>query len=100
LVAAPYDNTVILTPMGVRYASNLTPDVETGIGAWSSGLFVDRMRASEHWTVYSNDSALYSWSGYYSLTDQDLRSIYEYLRTLPAVVNPVPGSQPIGDWEW
>ena len=35
----------IPTPFGTLYSSNITPDLQTGLGAWSEAAFVRAMRA-------------------------------------------------------
>lgn len=60
-------------------APNLTPDPETGIMAsWTEDVFVARMR-----TGRVHVGSKMPWDNFAQMTDQDLRSIYRYLRTLP-----------------
>lgn len=76
------------------YSANLTPDVETGIGAWSAKVFILRFKAY-------NDSAnvpkvsggdpqtVMPWTMYAGMDSTDLLAIYKYLRTLKPVRNKV-----------
>ncbi|SEO89873.1 Cytochrome c, mono-and diheme variants [Luteibacter sp. UNC138MFCol5.1] len=77
------------TPFGVIYTTNITPDVETGIGAWSLDAF---MRAMRHGV--SRDGHLlypaFPYIHYTKVTDDDLRAAYAYLMTQPAVHAPAP----------
>ena len=68
---------------------NITPDVETGIGAWSDDEIARAIREG----VRRDGSALFPvmpYLNYASLDDDDVRSIVVYLRTIPAVRNTVP----------
>lgn len=58
---------------------NLTPDPDTGhIASWSEAQFVQRFRAGR-----VIKSSKMPWEAYREMTDADLRSIYQYLRTVP-----------------
>jgi mono/diheme cytochrome c family protein len=60
-------------------APNLTPDPETGhIARWSEDAFVARFRAGR--IVRGSKMP---WEGFARMTENDLRSIYRYLRTVP-----------------
>jgi mono/diheme cytochrome c family protein len=59
---------------------NLTPDYRWGwISNWSEDAFVHRLKAGK---LYA-DSPM-PWPSFASMTDDDLRAVYRYLRTLPA----------------
>ncbi len=80
---------------GWVFSSNLTPDRKTGLGAWSEEQFVARFRASKEETVRAvpmsgGFNSPMAWSAYAGMTDDDLKAIYRYLRTLPPVRNEVP----------
>ena len=74
----------ISTPFGTVHSSNLTPDVTTGIGAWSQG---DFWRALHH--GQSKDGRLlypaFPYPEYTLVTRQDADAILAFLRTQPAV---------------
>ncbi|MBX6366264.1 MAG: hypothetical protein IRZ00_20660 [Gemmatimonadetes bacterium] len=73
--------------------SNLTPDSATGIGAWSEDDFLRTMRTG----VNPKGDTLHPfmpWREYRRMTDDDLRAIYRYLRTVPPVRNAVPRRAP------
>lgn len=63
-------------------AANITPDVETGIGAWSESDFVRAMREGRRPDGRMLDPAM-PLSMTKHLTDDELRALYSYLRTLP-----------------
>ncbi|HEX6927497.1 MAG TPA: cytochrome c [Longimicrobiaceae bacterium] len=69
--------------------SNLTPDPETGIGNWSEEDFLRTIRTGVN---PEGDSlhAFMPWREYRRMTDDDLRAIYRYLRTLKPIRNEVP----------
>ena len=69
--------------------ANLTPDPETGIGRWSEEDFVKAIRTG----VRPDGSRIHTfmpWRENARMSDDDLRAIYRYLRTLPPIRNAVP----------
>jgi mono/diheme cytochrome c family protein len=63
---------------------NLTPDPETGhITGWSEDQFLARFRAGK---VHS--SSHMPWDAFARMSDDDIRAVYRYLRTLEPVSNP------------
>jgi len=79
-------------PWGVSFASNLTPDPETGLGSWSEKLFVESMRTGTH--QEQGRPFLPPMPTYDRLTDEELHAIFAYLRSIPPVVNAVPPPRP------
>lgn len=81
-------------PFGVVYAANLTPDNETGLGLWSEADFVNAMRSGKHRGAESGRPILppMPWINISASlqSDDDLKAIYAYLRTVPAMKNRVP----------
>lgn len=66
------------TPFGVIHSTNITPDVETGIGAWSEEAFIRAMRHG----VDREGNHLYPafpYDYFTRTTDDDLGAIYAYL---------------------
>ena len=66
------------TPFGVVYSTNITPDVETGIGAWSYPAFERSMREG----IHRDGRHLYPafpYNHFARTTDADLQAIYAYL---------------------
>jgi len=60
-------------------APNLTPDPETGhITQWSEDAFVSRFKGG---SVFPGSKM--PWPNFAKMTEEDMRSIYRYLRTLP-----------------
>jgi mono/diheme cytochrome c family protein len=77
------------TPFGGIYSPNLTPDRDTGIGAWSDDEFYRALR----YGVRRDGSRYYPAFPYPSFTKlirQDIFAIRAYLATLPPVRNKPP----------
>ena len=77
------------TPFGIIYGSNITPDLKTGIGGWSLEVFTRAMREG----VSRDGSHLFAafpFNAYTELDDDDVRALYAYLMTRPAVSASVP----------
>ncbi len=77
---------------GVVIASNLTPDVETGAGSWSDDQIARAIREG----IGHDGRALFPlmpYGNFRTMSDEDLASIVVYMRSLPAVRNPLPKTQ-------
>lgn len=75
------------TPFGTVYASNLTPDAETGIGRWS----VEHFRRALHEGRSRDGRLLYPAFPYTHTTlvrPADADAMFDYLRSLPPVNRP------------
>jgi mono/diheme cytochrome c family protein len=73
-------------------APNLTPDRDTGTGNWSDDTLARAIREG----IGHDGRALFPmmpYEHYRHLPDEDLASIVVYLRSLPAVRNPLPSSE-------
>ncbi|GAB4197553.1 MAG: c-type cytochrome [Wenzhouxiangellaceae bacterium] len=72
------------SPFGTFYAPNITPDPETGIGQWSLRDFHRSMRhgLSPERRAYF---PAFPYLSYSAMADDDIRALYAYLRTAPAV---------------
>lgn len=90
-------NTAFAGPWGVSYAPNLTPDENTGIGIWTKEIFVSTIRSGRHWGVARPILPPMPWQNFATMSDEDLDSIWAYLRSIPPVHNRVPDSQPAED---
>lgn len=86
--------TAFAGPWGVSFAANLTPDQETGIGAWTEKTFVAAMRSGRHRGSERPILPPMPWRNVARLTDDDLRSLHRYLTSLPPVRNRVPAALP------
>lgn len=77
------------TPFGIIYGSNITPDPETGIGRWS----LEAFSRAIHEGVSRDGSHLFAafpYNAYTELWDDDVKALYAYLMTRPAVRATVP----------
>jgi mono/diheme cytochrome c family protein len=70
---------------------NITPDKETGAGTWSDAQFE---RAIRHGIGHDGRelSDYMPYAFFRSMTDEDVASVIVYIRSLPAVRNPLPKS--------
>lgn len=90
IVHASATNTAWAGPWGVSFTANLTPDPETGLGKWTEEMFMATMRTGRH---QGKGRALLPPMPYWmlgNLDDEDLRSVFAYLQSLPPVKNRVP----------
>lgn len=81
-------------PWGISYASNLTPDNETGIGGLSEEMFIKTLREGKFMGVGRPLLPPMPWQVIGQKTDEDLKAIYAYLRTLKPINNKVPDPVP------
>lgn len=71
-------------------SANITPDNDTGIGGWSKERFVQRFRRHQSPALRPGEkNTVMPWGNYSALTEPDLEALYAYLRTVPAVKNPM-----------
>jgi mono/diheme cytochrome c family protein len=80
-------------PWGISFASNLTPDKETGIGAWTEKTFITTLRTGK---TPGGRPILppMPWEGIQQASDKDLKAMFAYLMSLPPVRNMVPAPVP------
>ena len=83
-------NTAFAGPWGVSYAINLTSDEETGIGLWSEQVFVNAFKTGRHMGVGRPILPPMPWQAYSKMTDDDLKAMFAYLKTVPAKKNQAP----------
>jgi mono/diheme cytochrome c family protein len=85
------DLTAWIGPWGISYAANLTPDPETGSGNWTEELFIKMLRSGKFMGVDQGRPIMppMPWEFIGKMTDDDLKSIYAYLRTLRPIKNKV-----------
>lgn len=83
-------NTAFAGPWGTSYAMNLTPDNVTGIGIWTEDQFIKTLRTGRHWGVGRPILPPMPWPNVAQMTDEDLKSLYAFLRTIKPIHNQVP----------
>jgi mono/diheme cytochrome c family protein len=81
-------------PWGISYSANLTPDMNTGLGIWTEETFIRTVRTGKHFGVARDILPPMPWQNLAAMTDEDLKAVYAYLRSIPPVINPVPAPVP------
>lgn len=82
----------LVTPFGTLYSTNITPDMETGIGNWSYPAFRRAMREG----IARDGQYLYPafpYVHYRRMTDGDINDAYAYLMSGPPVHSPSKQNQ-------
>ena len=77
------------TPFGTIYSTNITPDVETGIGNWSYAAFERAMRQG----IHRDGRHLYPafpYTAFAKTSDGDLQALYAYLMAAEPVRAKAP----------
>ncbi|MBD3163343.1 MAG: c-type cytochrome [Candidatus Eisenbacteria bacterium] len=82
--------TAFAGPWGISYATNLTPDEETGFGIWTEEMFIEAIRTGAHMGRGRPIMPPMPWKSYGKMTDEDLRAIFAYLQSIPPIKNDVP----------
>jgi hypothetical protein len=90
-LAVTRDLTEWVGPWGVSFAANLTPD-DTGIGAWTEAQFILAIREGKYKGLKDSRQLLppMPWEMYRHMTDDELKAIFAYLKTIKPVNNLVP----------
>ena len=86
-ISASGDLTAWYGPWGVSYASNLTPDGETGLGMrYNEASFIRTMRTGKK---PEGEQLLppMPWPNCARMTDEDLKSLWAYLQSIKPVKN-------------
>lgn len=79
----------------VLRSANITPDKATGIGAWTSELFVQKFKMYQDSTYVLPDVApgeyqtIMPWTMYAGMETEDLEAIFAYLQTVQPMENSV-----------
>lgn len=77
------------TPFGILYSTNLTPDPETGIGAWSYAAFERAMREG----ISRDGRHLYPafpYTAFTRISDPDMQALYAFLMSQAPVKSAMP----------
>ncbi len=94
MVASAATGTAYSGPWGVSFTANLTPDQNTGLGIWTEEMFIKALRTGRHMGASREILPPMPWSNYGQMSDEDIMSVYAYLRSVPAVHNRVPDPLP------
>jgi hypothetical protein len=89
------DLTTAVGQWGQSYAANLTSDA-TGIGNWKEEQFIKALREGKYKGLDNTRPLLppMPWFVYKNLSDDDLKSIFAFLKTTKPVKNVVPAPKP------
>jgi cytochrome c5 len=77
----------IATPFGTFYSPNITPDVETGIGAWSEADFIRALKEGKN-PQGQHYFPVFPYVYFANVSDDDARAMYAYFKSIPAVHQP------------
>ena len=85
------DLTAWTGPWGTSYTANLTPDA-TGLANWDETTFMTAIKLGKYKGMESSRYLLppMPWPMYKNMTDNELKAIFAYLKSIPAVKNIVP----------
>src|SRR6202790_2204859 len=89
----------IETPFGIIYGTNITPDVETGIGNWSYPAFERAMREG----IHRDGRRLYPafpYTHFAKTSDADLQALYAYLMAQSPVRAETPKNALAFPFNW
>jgi len=87
-------NTAWAGPWGVSFTANLTPDEETGLGAWTKDEFILAIKTGRHHGRGRPILPPMPIPAYRNFTEEELTAIFSYLGTIPAIKNQVPDPLP------
>ncbi|HEY4202558.1 MAG TPA: cytochrome c [Devosiaceae bacterium] len=82
----------VQTPFGTIYSTNITPDPQSGIGAWSEAAFQRAMREG----VDREGNHLYPafpFDHFTHVTDEDNKALYAYLMSRQPVAGDTPANE-------
>ena len=80
---------ILPTAFGTFHVPNISPDTKDGIGGWSEAEFIAAMRFG----MSPSGQHLYPafpYTSYHLMRTEDLRDLFAYLKTLPAISGAVP----------
>jgi len=82
-------------PWGISYSANLTPD-ETGIGTWTETNFLTAIKEGKYKGISASRPLMppMPWEQMSKLSDDELKAMFAYLKSLKPVKNIVPMYQP------
>jgi hypothetical protein len=93
-IHASLDLTAWAGPWGVSYGANLTPDPETGLKKrYTEASFIKTLRTGKKPEGEDLQPPM-PWELYKVLSDDDIKAIWAYLQTIPAIRNNVKSGTP------
>ncbi len=90
------DHTVHLGPWGLTYSANITSD-DTGIGLWTLDHFKKSLREGKHKGLDNSRMVMPTmpWTDYVNMSDEDIESLFAYLKSTKPIKNVVPAYVPM-----
>lgn len=90
-----HELTAAVGPWGVSFSANITSD-ETGIGTWTYEQFERAMRQGLYKGMEGSRPLLppMPWQNFAKLSDEDLRSMFAFLKSTTPIKNLVPANIP------
>jgi len=88
------DMTAWAGPWGVSFASNLTPDLQTGTGGWPEEMFIKTLRGGKFMGMSRDILPPMPWQTIGQMTDEDLKAVFTYLKSITPIHNAVPAPLP------
>jgi mono/diheme cytochrome c family protein len=88
---------MLFGPWGISYAANLTPH-ETGIKNWTEETFLNIFKTGKHLGLENGRPIMppMPWEAFKMLSEEDMKAIFAYLKSIPPVDNVVPAYTPPG----
>ena len=93
VMVAAATNTAWNGPWGTSFTRNLTPDKETGLGDWTVEEFIATMKTGRERGKGRPVLPPMPVQNLRNLSDTDIRALFAYLQSIPAIKNRTP--QPI-----
>jgi hypothetical protein len=90
-VGIAYSNPFEEKNPGVLYPANITPDRETGIGAWQDEQLVRVIRTGVN-AHGERQLPVMPWPGYAKIKDADAKALVAFLRSLKPIRHQVPAN--------
>ncbi len=89
------DLTAWVGPWGISFAANITPDA-TGIGSWQESNFITALREGKFKGMTSARNLLppMPWQLFKEMSDDEIKAIFAYLKSIKPVKNIVPQPEP------
>jgi hypothetical protein len=75
---------------GVSFSANITSDQNTGLGVWTEDMFIKAMREGKHMGTGRPILPPMPWPYVAKRTDDDLKAMFAYLKTVKPITNHVP----------
>jgi len=90
IVSGSADFTAWAGAGGISYTANLTPDQNTGLGIWTEEMFLRAIKQGKHMGQSRPILPPMPVHIFKNMTDDDLKAIFAFLKTLPPITNHVP----------